>query len=1006
MKKSTLLPIILIIHVVCSSVVNGQVSIFGELKKWHKVTLELTGPQASEVAATFTDKRMDVTFTHTASGTSLKVPGYFAADGNAAETSAKSGNKWQAILRPDKTGEWTYSIDFYEGAGVANAATPTGRNATYSVSGTVGIIGGLATNLAPYDLRLSGRLVKDGNHTKWAETGKYFLKIGPDSPENFIDYVGMDLDPARKTGLPKNYLHTWQPHVKDWRNGDPVWKTNKGKGIIGALNYLQLNDKVNSFSTSVFGGDSENIFPWTTRSGKLVYDISKLTQWGIVFDHSQHMGLAAHIKLAEAENHVEDGMKAGTRELDIYYREMIARFGHLLALEWNISEEFGNVNGLNPNYGGSHAGTAAEAIKRAKIIKKLDPYKNLVVLHTGPGPLQGIYDAIINQDVHALDGISMQNTEQNNWSVVYTYTKKYTENSKNKGNPWVVATDEQNPGGTGVWSTKELNSALKDGGKPARTNVLWGCFMAGGAGVMWYGGSVGDFQTEDFKRHELLHKWSSICVNEFFYGCNIPFQEMSVSNASSSGWCLAKASEVYVIYLPNGGTTNITLPAGSTNYSIQWFDPRNGGTLKDGSVQTVQAGGSRSIGNAPNNTTQDWAVIVYDPSKFSPIPTLDTDGDGILDAVDNCRYVANPDQADSDGDGVGDACDNCPTTPNSDQTDTDGDGVGDVCDPDMDGDGIPNELDNCPKTPNADQKDTDGDGIGDACDNCPTTYNPDQADANNDGIGDACMPDFVCDVFPSVTGGNGAEAGQISYFENTPNLPADGKIYAVYYDKGGEGVAYHDKDDFNVWTGTQIRQDERVDNLDKNGDGIPETGKTEAGEWLEYTLQFEAGQYSFSANAASNSTGKFYLKLNNEILSCVYTLSNTGNLNTYAVNNYTQKLNIPEGEHVLTIVFESGGLNLDWFEFTKVGDYQTGIFNDRIQNQIKVYPNPGTGLFFISNVSSKDNVSLYNLSGSLIMKINVDANNKSGWFDISDLSPGLYILRVNDKVLKINKKNL
>src|SRR5436190_10099209 len=33
----------------------------------------------------------------------------------------------------------------------------------------------------------------------------------------------------------------------------------------------------------------------------------------------------------------------------------------------------------------------------------------------------------------------------------------------------------------------------------------------------------------------------------------------------------------------------------------------------------------------------------------------DTDGDGVLNAVDNCPLVANPDQADRDHDGIGDA---------------------------------------------------------------------------------------------------------------------------------------------------------------------------------------------------------------------------------------------------------------------------------------------------------------------------------------------------------------
>ncbi len=49
------------------------------------------------------------------------------------------------------------------------------------------------------------------------------------------------------------------------------------------------------------------------------------------------------------------------------------------------------------------------------------------------------------------------------------------------------------------------------------------------------------------------------------------------------------------------------------------------------------------------------------PSPFDQAAMIDTDGDGIADAFDNCRGIPNPDQADADHDGFGDVCDHLNT---------------------------------------------------------------------------------------------------------------------------------------------------------------------------------------------------------------------------------------------------------------------------------------------------------------------------------------------------------
>ncbi len=78
---------------------------------------------------------------------------------------------------------------------------------------------------------------------------------------------------------------------------------------------------------------------------------------------------------------------------------------------------------------------------------------------------------------------------------------------------------------------------------------------------------------------------------------------------------------------------------------------------------------------ADDDTTSDATT------PDGPVDPLDQDGDGVLDADDNCPDVANPDQHDWDTDKIGDACDKCPQVLDTADPDSDLDGVGDACDP-------------------------------------------------------------------------------------------------------------------------------------------------------------------------------------------------------------------------------------------------------------------------------------------------------------------------------------
>jgi hypothetical protein len=566
----------------------------GEARTWHTVTLTFTGPQADEQGTPnpFLDFRLMVSFTNGIR--SIVVPGFFASDGRAAETGATSGRAWRVHFVPDAPGEWRYTAFFRHGQDVALSGDPQAGSAT-AFDGATGSFLIAASDKGGRDHRAKGMLrYVGGRYLRFAGTGERFLKGGADSPENFLAYAGFDGTKPR---------HRYAPHEKDWREGDPTWRDGRGKGIVGAIDYLASRG-LNSvyFLTMNVGGDGKDVWPWTSETERRRFDVSKLDQWELVFSHMDRLGILLHVIQQEIENCrlLDDGELGPERRL--YYRELVARFAHHLALVWNLGEE--NVN------------TYAQRVAFAEYIRALDPYDHPIVMHTLWTRKQRLRHLTPLLGFRAFEGPSLQIGE-----IIETHdaTRHWVEASARAGRPWFVCLDEIGPADRGV-----LPDARDPDHDLERSRGLWANLMAGGSGAEWYLGSTEsagpgglpgrhwwDLETEDWRAHE--HMWDQTRHALEFFQSHLRFWEMEPDDflaSSDLSYCLARRGETYAVYLPRGGTTSLDLGPHTGPFSVRWYDPRNGGVLQTGSVTTIEGPGFQALGEPPSDPGRDWAILV------------------------------------------------------------------------------------------------------------------------------------------------------------------------------------------------------------------------------------------------------------------------------------------------------------------------------------------------------------------------------------------------------------
>lgn len=573
----------------------------GERAKWHPITVDFKGPLLNETDQNnnpFLDYRLTVEYT-APNGTVTRVPGFFAGDGQGNGR----GDVWRSRFSADQVGRWSYRGILRRGSEVAVSLDPQAGNAV-NLDGASGQFDvSPARSDAPKFVR-QGRLEYVGEHYLKFRDGPYWIKGGTDSPENILGFAGIDgtLDQG---GINANFLHDFAAHRGDWRDSDPLFNNAStgadSRGLIGALNYLGAQG-VNSiyFLPMNLGGDGQETYPFVgaekNRFNKTHYDISKLYQWNIVLNHAQEQGIALNVVLSETEREnelwLDDGALGVERKL--FFRELIARFGYLLAVKWNLGEE--------NDY------PYVELLKHADYIQAIDWSEKPIAVHTHINQFFRYGELVGDRQFSAS---SIQYDQQ----FAGQFVEQWRRNSANAGRRWVIDMDE-NTNGLGSNNVDER-----------RKQILYDILFSGG-NVEWYFGSNplpegGDVDAGDFRFRERM--WQQMRIAREMMQNELPFWRMEPADSLVSGddnafggaEVFALANESFAIYLPRtNGAESLNMDNAVGNYRQRWFNPRTGQMI-DG---RRNFGGNRSLrlGAPPSEQGNDWVVLITRIDSSTP----------------------------------------------------------------------------------------------------------------------------------------------------------------------------------------------------------------------------------------------------------------------------------------------------------------------------------------------------------------------------------------------------
>ncbi|MDA9773486.1 DUF5060 domain-containing protein [Saprospiraceae bacterium] len=544
----------------------------GVMKVAQPITLLIPGPELSEAHKDnpFLNYRLIVTFTKM--NEKYEVPGYYAADGNAGETSANSGKIWKVHFTPPSEGKWKYTLNFKKGNQLA-ISTEYNIGTALPLNGFEGSIDIKKIDKTAIGFYSKGKLeYVEKRYLQHKNSGDFFVKGGAGSPENLLAYIGFDgtmrMNVAQQRegeASTTETLHRFEKHIQDLDETSKLWQIDKGKGILGGINYL-ASKGINSmyFLSMNINGDGKDVWPYTSYNERERFDCSKLDQWNFVFDHMDKKGILMHILLQETENEtlLDNGDTKIHRKL--YLREMVARFSHHLGVVWDMGEENGPVH-WSPN------GQSREQVKTMlDYFNEIDPYQNLRVIHSHAD--KKTRHEMYNEMLHhpTMNGMSMQ---------IHPRTESHKETKHwltKSNNSWSISVDEIGHYTRGA----DPDDRPTNNQDSIRKEVLWGNLMAGGSGVEWYFGYLNhnnDLQCEDWRSRDQLFAYTGYATS--FFHNHVPFEMMTSADEliiKGNAWCLQQKGKSYLVYSLESQEIHLNTEDNYGIFNLTVFNPRTG----------------------------------------------------------------------------------------------------------------------------------------------------------------------------------------------------------------------------------------------------------------------------------------------------------------------------------------------------------------------------------------------------------------------------------------------